>query len=408
MYQEGQKADVTILCRFNVIRPTQANQDGHALKPLFPRHNLSYSPLMVALETVALFRNLGERDLNALRRIVREKQFSPQQEIFREGATGDGLYAVKSGLVEISTGAAAKRVPLSEIKEGEIFGEMAVIENAPRSANAIAAVNTVVWFIPRADMLQLLDKSPTLSLSLLREISHRLRQFNRHYLNEVVQAERMSVIGRFTNSIIHDLKNPLSVIGMATEMLSTPEVPVDKRARAAQLIHDQMDRINDLITDVLEFTRGSAAPMPLIPLSYSAFVLPVIEELRHDAAVKGVHIELENQPPELELRLNPRRLRRVFYNLIHNATDAMPEGGKILVRFVLGRTDLTTEIEDSGVGIAPEIAGNLFKAFATHGKANGTGLGLSISKKIVEDHGGRIWARNEPKRGAIFAFALPL
>ena len=363
---------------------------------------------MVALETVALFRNLGERDLSALRRIVREKQFSPQQEIFREGATGDGLYAVKSGLVEISTGAAAKRVPLSEIKEGEIFGEMAVIENAPRSANAIAAVNTVVWFIPRADMLQLLDKSPALSLSLLREISHRLRQFNRHYLNEVVQAERMSVIGRFTNSIIHDLKNPLSVIGMATEMLSTPEVPVDKRARAAQHIHDQMDRINDLITDVLEFTRGSAAPMPLIPLSYPAFVLPVIEELRHDAAVKGVHIELENQPPELELRLNPRRLRRVFYNLIHNATDAMPEGGKILVRFVLGRTDLITEIEDSGEGIAPEIAGNLFKAFATHGKENGTGLGLSISKKIVEDHGGRIWARNEPKRGAIFAFALPL
>jgi len=363
---------------------------------------------MVALESVSLFRHLGERDLSALRRIVREKQFSAGREIFREGATGDGMYAVKSGLVEISTGSAAKRVPLSEIKEGEIFGEMAVVENAPRSANASAAVDTVVWFMPRADMLQLLDRSPALSLGLLREISRRLRQFNRHYLNEVVQAERMSVIGRFTNSIIHDLKNPLSVIGMATEMLSLPEAPAEKRDRAAQHIRDQIERINDLITDVLEFTRGSAAPTPLIPFSYPAFVLPIIDELRHDAAVKGVHIDFENQPPELELRLNPRRLRRVFYNLIHNATDAMPGGGKIIVRFVQGRTDLTTEIEDSGNGIAPEIAGNLFQAFATHGKANGTGLGLSISKKIIEDHGGRIWARNEPGRGAVFAFALPL
>ena len=363
---------------------------------------------MVALETVVLFRHLGERDLSALRRIVREKQFSPGQEIFREGASGDGMYAVKSGLVEISTGAAAKRVPLSEVKEGEIFGEMAVVENQPRSANAIAAVDTVVWFIPRVDMLQLLDKSPALSLSLLQEISRRLRQFNKHYLSEVVQAERMSVIGRFTNSIIHDLKNPLSVIGMATELLSAPDIAADKRDRATQHIRDQTERINDLITDVLEFTRGSAAPMPLIPLSYSAFVLPVIEELRHDARVKEVQIEFENQPPSRDLRLNPRRLRRVFYNLVHNATDAMPEGGKIIIRFVMGRTDVTTEIEDSGPGIAPEITDNLFKAFATHGKANGTGLGLSISKKIIEDHGGRIWARNEPKRGAIFAFALPL
>ncbi|HEX4341948.1 MAG TPA: ATP-binding protein [Verrucomicrobiae bacterium] len=363
---------------------------------------------MVALETVSLFRHLGERDLAALRHIVREKHFSATQEIFHEGATGDGMYAVKSGLVEISTGNAPKRVPLSEVKEGEIFGEMAVVENQPRSANAVAACDTVVWFIPRADLLQLLDKSPALSLSLLREISHRLREFNRHYINEVVQAERMSVIGRFTNSIIHDLKSPLSVIGMATEMLSSPEVPVDRRARATQHIHDQMERINDLITDVLEFTRGSTGPMPLIPLSYAAFVLPVIEELRHDARVKEVQIEFENQPPQRELRLNPRRLRRVFYNLIHNATDAMPNGGKIILRFIPGRTDITTEIEDTGHGIAPEIADNLFKAFATHGKANGTGLGLSISKKIVEDHGGRIWARNEPKHGAIFAFSLPL
>ena len=86
----------------------------------------------------------------------------------------------------------------------------------------------------------------------------------------------------------------------------------------------------------------------------------------------------------------------------------MSGGGTVYLRFDAGEKESVTEIEDTGPGIAPEIAGQLFQPFATHGKAHGTGLGLSICKKIVEDHGGRIWVRNEPNRGAIFCFALPL
>ncbi len=105
---------------------------------------------------------------------------------------------------------------------------------------------------------------------------------------------------------------------------------------------------------------------------------------------------------------DPRRLRRVFYNLVHNATDVMPNGGKIFLRFNADEKEIVTEIEDTGPGIAPEIADKLFQPFATHGKSHGTGLGLSICKKIIEDHKGRIWTRSEPKRGAIFCFSLPL
>ncbi|HKI69445.1 MAG TPA: ATP-binding protein, partial [Verrucomicrobiae bacterium] len=108
------------------------------------------------------------------------------------------------------------------------------------------------------------------------------------------------------------------------------------------------------------------------------------------------------------LLLNPKRLARVFHNLIHNATDAMPDGGKVILRFSSNASEVVTEIEDTGSGIAPEIAGKLFEVFATHGKEHGTGLGLSICKKILADHNGRIQARNEPGRGAVFAFALPI
>jgi len=98
----------------------------------------------------------------------------------------------------------------------------------------------------------------------------------------------------------------------------------------------------------------------------------------------------------------------VFENLIHNATDAMTEGGKIKLRVLPKAAEVVTEIEDAGLGIAPEIADRLFEAFATYGKANGTGLGLSICKRIIDDHHGWISARNEPGRGAVFSFGLPL
>ena len=86
----------------------------------------------------------------------------------------------------------------------------------------------------------------------------------------------------------------------------------------------------------------------------------------------------------------------------------MRNGGTIFLRFNVEEKEIVTEIEDTGPGIAPEIADKLFQPFATHGKAHGTGLGLSICKKIILDHGGRIWAPSEPNRGATFCFSLPL
>ena len=135
---------------------------------------------------------------------------------------------------------------------------------------------------------------------------------------------------------------------------------------------------------------------------------PLAEEIRTEIAERGVKLELVNPPPEAEVRIQPQRLSRLFYNLLNNAVDEMPDGGKIFLRFAVEEGALRIEIEDTGRGIAPEIAESLFQPFATHGKAHGTGLGLTICKRIVEDHGGKIWARSEPGRGATFSFTLPL
>ena len=96
-----------------------------------------------------------------------------------------------------------------------------------------------------------------------------------------------------------------------------------------------------------------------------------------------------------------------MYNLISNAVDVMPRGGKIRLRFNETDKHIVAEIEDSGPGIAPDIADRLFEPFATFGKSHGTGLGLSISQRIVEEHRGKISARNGSAGGAVFSITLP-
>src|SRR5439155_3528518 len=162
------------------------------------------------------------------------------------GDEGDGVFVVKNGVVEISILVAENaRHVFSQVAPGDIFGEMAVLENKPRSAHAVAKTAAEVYFIPRAEMLALVEKSPALAMGLLREISKRLRDFDQQYLREVLQAERLAVVGRFARSIIHDLKNPLNIIGITAEMAGMPDSPPGFRQEAQGRIRKQVDRISD-------------------------------------------------------------------------------------------------------------------------------------------------------------------
>ena len=363
---------------------------------------------MVTLESSKLFCRLPEAELKKLRAAAREISFASGQQIFKEGDPGDGVYVVQRGLVQISavidTG---ERLAFSQVPPGEAFGDMAVLDNQPRSACATAEGETAVYFVPRQQIVETLQASPGLALTMVQEISGRLREFNRQYIRKVLQAERLALVGRFASSIVHDLKNPLAIISIAAELASDPASTLAARRTAQGRIATQIDHITNLVNDILEFTRGGGAAMVLAQMDYAAFVQSLVNEFRDEIALKSVTVEFENAPPAVKLPLNPKRLTRVFYNLIANAVDEMPDGGKIKLRFHSTPGEVVTEIADSGRGLAPEIVEHLFEAFATFGKPRGTGLGLSISRRIIEEHGGKISARNDPGGGAVFAFTLP-
>jgi signal transduction histidine kinase len=307
--------------------------------------------------------------------------------------------------VQISVGVGQNELlALATIEAGDFFGEMAVLDEGPRSATATAAVDTSAYYLSRDEFLRLLEQRPGLALKFFRGFSGRIRTSN----EKLQQAERLSMVGRFARTIVHDFKNPLAVIGLAAEVVGAETTPLAIRQKASARIAQQADRMTSMLTELLEFTKPSGQHLTFAALCYPQFVGHVAEELRPELTEKRVKLEFSCPPPDVVVRLDQQRLSRVFFNLVNNAVDEMPDGGTITFRFTLAADEVTTEVTDTGKGIAPEIAARLFEPFATFGKQQGTGLGLSICKKIVGDHGGRIWARSEPGAGATFGFSLPV
>jgi len=365
---------------------------------------------MVLLESSLLFKQLPPEQMETVRNASEERHYTTGQAIFREGDAGDGIYVIKSGEVEISVvvGSHGERKVFAREGPGALFGELAIVDNQPRSASAIAGGETSVYFIPREVLLAAMTRSPEFMTRLMQGITQRLREFNRQYVDEVLQTERLALVGRFTRSIVHDLKNPLNIIGIAADMVASERATPELRLNGRDRIRKQINRISGLVNEVVEFTRGSHATFILAPVDFDRLVFQAVDEIKPELKMNAVEVVFANQPPAVKVPANPERLVRVFHNLFGNACEAMLSGGTIRLEFKEEKGQVITSVSDSGPGIPPEIADSLFNAFVTHGKPNGTGLGLSICQRIVEDHRGRITGGNDPEGGARFTFTLPM
>jgi signal transduction histidine kinase len=363
---------------------------------------------MIDLPPTEFFVGLLSSETERLHLATQRLFFPAGRVIFPQGDPGNGLYVVETGTVEISAAIHGEenRV-LSRMGPETFFGEMAMLDNQPRSATATAVEDTVAIFIAREEMLRALGQSPALLSAMLREFSLRVRRLDHRFLEEMLHAERFAFVGRFAQAIVHDFKNPLNIIGFAAELAADETATAEHRKEAKAQIQRQAGRMTNMINELLDFTRGSTGVCDLEETNYAAFVEELLGDIRKEAVERAVTIECENAPPVETLAIDSGRLQQVFYNLINNAIDMMPKGGAIKLRFEVREAEVLTEIEDTGPGLAPEMESRLFMPFATHGKKHGTGLGLSICKRIVEDHRGKIQAHSKPGAGAVFSFTLP-
>ena len=215
--------------------------------------------------------------------------------------------------------------------------------------------------------------------------------------------KRISNIGWFSASIVHDLRNPLGTVSAGSEMLMDLDLAPTQVKRLAANIYRAASRMRELLADLADASCGSKTVSEVCKIRD---VIAAVSEAASPAAEKQRVRILTDVPSGIKILLARSRMERVFSNLMTNALEAMPHGGEIHI--VARKTDncVLIGIEDTGPGIPRGIRERLFEPFVTSGKDKGLGLGLALSRQTVLDHGGDMWV--EPAAGAYFMIRLPL
>ncbi len=213
--------------------------------------------------------------------------------------------------------------------------------------------------------------------------------------------------------VSHDLKNPVTTIGLVVHLLRQSEViDASKLGKLTDTIQRSVDKMQTLIADLLDFDKIQSGTFAVqtCAMSVSRLAMPVIESFKLLADDKQLRLEWDVPLGLPEVEVDAHRIGQVISNLLGNAIKFTPLGGTIRVSAHQEENEIVISVADTGPGIAMGDLSRVFDWFwqAQGTKHMGSGLGLSIAKGIVKAHGGRIWAQSELGKGSLFSFTLPL
>ncbi|MCG5549225.1 phosphate regulon sensor histidine kinase PhoR [Halorhodospira halochloris] len=232
---------------------------------------------------------------------------------------------------------------------------------------------------------------------------------------DTTRTERLETMRRdFVSNVSHELKTPLTVIyGVADEMRDELAAKEPEWAQPIQLLHEQAQRMQTLVQDLLMLSRlETAAPSPeQWPVDVGNLLDKLCAESRALSGDRGHQIELEAEPG-LQIYGSESELRSAFSNLLSNAVRYTPDGGKIRVRWFSDANGAYGVVEDTGIGIPQEHINRLTERFyrVDKGRSNatgGTGLGLAIVKHVMQRHAGRLHIKSTPDKGSEFMLVFP-
>ena len=218
---------------------------------------------------------------------------------------------------------------------------------------------------------------------------------------------------RFVSDVSHELRTPLTTIRMAEDIVwdNREDLPAHAR-RSAELLHDQTERMEQMLADLLEISRYDAASALLDAeeRDLRPIVTRVVEACAELAQRQGVPVEVV-APARAAAEIDERRIERVIRNLVVNAIEHA-DGTRVTITVATSATDVACRVRDRGVGMTQEVADHVFDRFyradtARARTTGGTGLGLAIATEDVAIHGGRLQAYGEPGKGASFLMTLP-
>lgn len=379
------------------------------------------------LKNAYFLQDLPDRAFQAVADLCHSVEYDAGEVIFREGDQGDRLFIVLSGEVQVWKNHGKEDASLlSRYGAGRFFGEMALVDELPRSATSIAGEVAQLVFLTRDDFRGLVQRFPEVALSVMRSLSAIVRESNDSFVADLyrrnqeleqayldlaraqrrlIESERLSNLGKMSNMILHDIRNPVSVLNGYAEMLTRFADDPERVREFAGRIAVETERLSHLSGELLDYARGEVRlDMSVVtPERIGRTALDYLTD-RLSAAGIEARLEIEDDRPAV---VDFQRMVRVLLNLLENAWKASHRGDAITIVFRRREGVLEMIVTDTGEGMDPEVSGRVFEPFFSRSENGGTGLGMVVVKSIVDAHGGSLLVESEPGQGTSVTVRIP-
>ncbi len=379
------------------------------------------------LKNVFFLKDLDEDGIGALAGCCREHSFGPADVIFTEGSPADRFYIILQGQVEVWKAYGEQEPSLLAVHgPGHFFGEMALVDQLPRSATLVARTETRTLYISRDDFQALIRSNNSIALSVMMSISLMVRSSNESFVEdlrrrnlqlqraneelkavqeELLRNERLSTIGKFSSLILHDIKNPIAVLKALSDLALLHAEQPEEAAKDVRRMKGELERLERLASDFLDYSRGEVR-LSFGLSSAEALFRRVSEAFADRLEREGIALVLSDGIRR-PIVLDEERFSRVLINLVDNARKAGSRGSSIRLAGEASEGEVAFTVEDEGEGMSGAVAARIFEPFFSASGKGGTGLGMLIVKNIVEAHEGTISVYSEPGAGTRVRVALP-
>jgi signal transduction histidine kinase len=375
------------------------------------------------------FKGLDDAEIRLVASACAQEERDAGDVIFVEGAIADRFYIVIEGRVEVWKNYYDERPDLLAVHgPGHFFGEMALIDELPRSATVVAKDRVRLLYLYRDDFRRLIKERSSIALSVMTAISYMVRKANESYVDDLrkrnaelekayaqlesaqaerLRSERLSTLGRFSSLILHDIRNPLSNLKGQLQLMALAPGDAEKIASRIAASLAEVGRLERLANEFLDYSRGEVR-LDMTVVRPGELLAKLEEEQKGRLASAGIRIEREVRYDEPVI-LDIDRVSRALQNLVDNARKALsPKGGILKLKAYRSGSQLVLEVADSGEGMSPEVLSHLFEPFYSASTQGGTGLGMLIVKNIVEAHGGTVRIGSKKGVGTRVVLRFPL
>ena len=387
------------------------------------------------------YQGLEDDELHEMAKRSQFKDYPAGHVLCREGAYEDVIYVIAEGHVLISQSMSeedGERV-LRIGGKGDLVGEMALIQNAPRSATVRTTTPCTMLEMGKKDFESILRRSPRMANDIVRITLDRIRENDRTAIEELQKNNRiLRHLDRnkleFIQVAAHELRTPVTVLkGYANLLASFPEIKSNSAlVEVLEGIDKGADRMHEVVNMMLDVSRidMEALEMATVPVPVKRVVDDLAQELQSAAAEREITITVEHAGDVPSINADPSMIEKALYHLVVNAIKYTPDGGKVTLStrpVVMNDNGPGVEIavRDTGIGLDAEHHELVFEKFyqvgsvALHSsaktafKGGGPGLGLALVRGVARAHGGKVWVEsvghdevNFP--GSTFLLQLPI